>query len=330
MRLSYSFRPCSTASTIVAKSSSVRIIRPAFLATSVPLPIAIPMWAALIDGASLTPSPVIATTSPFCLSVSTSNTLCSGATRPTTPMLSIRFIRSASLERRELRAEDRLAVDPQLLGDRRAGHDVVTGDHANPDVRALGILDRLLGRRARWVDHPDEARHLKPVDVAQQIAGRGRTSPGRCHGHRPPSRAARPLPSAATCPSVSALQLGRPTGCSRRPKRRSRRGSSPPALPLDEAANDFIARRVGRLRERGHQLVGRVERKRRQPLVALVGSRRCPDRPCSASTSRAPSVGSPTTFRRRASRRWRRCTAGSRHRSCPTSRRRDGPCPSSS
>src|SRR5215475_13220043 len=55
-------RPCSTAKTIVAKLSSDRIIRPAFLATSVPEPMAIPMSAALMAGASLTPSPVMATT----------------------------------------------------------------------------------------------------------------------------------------------------------------------------------------------------------------------------------------------------------------------------
>ena len=96
LRLSYSLRPCSTANTMVAKLSSDRIIRPAFFATSVPLPMATPISAALIAGASLTPSPVIATTSPFFFKVSASSTLCSGATRPTTPMRSIRSSRSAS------------------------------------------------------------------------------------------------------------------------------------------------------------------------------------------------------------------------------------------
>ena len=145
-------------------------MRPAFLATSVPLPIAIPMWAALIDGASLTPSPVIATTSPFCLSVSTSSTLCSGATRPTMPIRSIRSQTLGLAHRGELRTEDRLPVDPELLRDRRAGDDVVTGDHPNSDVSLLGVLDGLLRRRARRVDHPHEARHLDAVDIAQQVA----------------------------------------------------------------------------------------------------------------------------------------------------------------
>ena len=57
---------------------------------------AMPMSAALIAGASLTPSPVMATTSPFLRRVSTISTLCSGATRPTTPILSMRSSRSCS------------------------------------------------------------------------------------------------------------------------------------------------------------------------------------------------------------------------------------------
>ena len=53
--------PSSTALTIVAKLSSVRIIAAASLETSVPvMPIAMPMSACLSAGASLTPSPVIA------------------------------------------------------------------------------------------------------------------------------------------------------------------------------------------------------------------------------------------------------------------------------
>ena len=50
--------------TMVEKLSSVRIITAASLVTSVPVPIAIPMSAFFTAGASLTPSPVIATISP--------------------------------------------------------------------------------------------------------------------------------------------------------------------------------------------------------------------------------------------------------------------------
>ena len=58
-------KPSRTASTMVAKLSLARIIRAASLVTSVPLiPIATPMSAAFSAGASLTPSPVIATMLP--------------------------------------------------------------------------------------------------------------------------------------------------------------------------------------------------------------------------------------------------------------------------
>ena len=56
-------RPSSTAATIEAKLSSVSIIAAASLLTSVPvIPMAMPMSAFLSAGASLTPSPVMATT----------------------------------------------------------------------------------------------------------------------------------------------------------------------------------------------------------------------------------------------------------------------------
>ena len=63
LRLSYRPRPIRTALTIVEKSSSVRIIAAASFETSVPvMPMAMPMSARFRAGASLTPSPVIATT----------------------------------------------------------------------------------------------------------------------------------------------------------------------------------------------------------------------------------------------------------------------------
>ena len=63
--LAYTARPSSTAWTIEAKLSSVRIMSAASLATSVPArPMATPMSAFLSAGASLTPSPVTATTWP--------------------------------------------------------------------------------------------------------------------------------------------------------------------------------------------------------------------------------------------------------------------------
>ena len=67
------FLPHLTAVTIEAKLSSNRIMSEASLATSVPvIPIAKPTSAFLSAGASLVPSPVTATISPFYLSPVTS------------------------------------------------------------------------------------------------------------------------------------------------------------------------------------------------------------------------------------------------------------------
>ena len=75
-------RPSRTASTMVAKLSSARIILAASFVTSVPVtPIAMPMSADFSAGASLTPSPVIATMLPSACSASTMRSLCAGATR---------------------------------------------------------------------------------------------------------------------------------------------------------------------------------------------------------------------------------------------------------
>ena len=80
--LSKTTRPSRTAPTIVAKLSSCSTMSPASLVTSVPvMPIATPMSACLSAGASLTPSPVIATTSPSRCSASTMRSLSSGDTR---------------------------------------------------------------------------------------------------------------------------------------------------------------------------------------------------------------------------------------------------------
>jgi hypothetical protein len=43
----------------------------------------------------------------------------------------------------EVGAEDGLAADANLLGDGRAGGDVVAGHHADPDMRRLGAGHRV-------------------------------------------------------------------------------------------------------------------------------------------------------------------------------------------
>ena len=75
-------RPSRTAVTMVAKLSSSSIMCAASRATSVPpLPIATPMSARFSAGASLTPSPVMATNSPLSCSARTILIFCSGSTR---------------------------------------------------------------------------------------------------------------------------------------------------------------------------------------------------------------------------------------------------------
>ena len=84
-RLSYTVRPSSTAAAIEAKLSSTRTMSAASLAASVPLwPMATPTSARLSAGASLTPSPVIAATSPLACMASTRRSLCSGLARAKT------------------------------------------------------------------------------------------------------------------------------------------------------------------------------------------------------------------------------------------------------
>jgi hypothetical protein len=75
-------RPSSTAATIDAKLSSNRTMADACFATSVPLtPMAIPMSTVCRAGASLTPSPVMATTWPRPFQARTTRSLCSAETR---------------------------------------------------------------------------------------------------------------------------------------------------------------------------------------------------------------------------------------------------------
>ena len=83
--LSYTVRPSCTADTIEAKLSSRSTICEASLAASVPLwPMAMPMSACLSAGASLTPSPVMATVWPRDCSARTMRSLCSGVVRANT------------------------------------------------------------------------------------------------------------------------------------------------------------------------------------------------------------------------------------------------------
>ena len=90
--------PSSTAETIVAKLSSISTMEAASFVTSVPdIPIAIPISASLIAGASLTPSPVIATILFSFLKAFTILSLWCGDTLAKTLIFFIFFLSSSSL-----------------------------------------------------------------------------------------------------------------------------------------------------------------------------------------------------------------------------------------
>ena len=62
-----------------------------------------------------------------------------------------------------------LPCDAQLLGDRLGGDGVVAGDHPDLDPGAVGLGDRLLGRRPRRVDDADEGQEGHPVEERQEV-----------------------------------------------------------------------------------------------------------------------------------------------------------------
>ncbi|VVC03207.1 Uncharacterised protein [Candidatus Burarchaeum australiense] len=89
--------PSRTAFTMVAKLSSMSTMSLASLATSVPvMPMDTPMSARFSAGASFTPSPVTAITSPLRFSAFTMRSLCSGETAAKTRALLTRTASSSS------------------------------------------------------------------------------------------------------------------------------------------------------------------------------------------------------------------------------------------
>ena len=170
LRLSYTVRPCSTARMMVAKLSSERIMRPAFLATCgagahgdadvgrLDRRSVVHAVAGHGDDVALLPERL------------DEQHLVLGRDAP--DHADVVDARQPLLfaQRGELRPEHRGTGDAELLGDGRPGGHVVAGDHAHPDVGALGIPDGRLGLVAGRVDHGDEGRHLEIGDVAQQVA----------------------------------------------------------------------------------------------------------------------------------------------------------------
>ena len=186
-------RPSSMALTMLAKLSSSRMMSAASLATSVPdRPIAMPMSAALSAGASLTPSPVTATTSPFLCSAWTMNIFCTAVTRANRISGASRAICScAGVIVRDLVAahDERLgaAHDADLArdGDRRMR--IVAGDHDD--------LDAGLAAARRRGRHFGPGRILEPDEPARgRAVPRRPAPPPRAAGTPAPARAGRSAP----------------------------------------------------------------------------------------------------------------------------------------
>jgi hypothetical protein len=161
-------RPSSTAATTEAKLSSMRTSSAASLATSVPVrPIAMPMSACLSAGASLTPSPVIATISPSPRRTFASRSFLLGVdareddvalAQPATQLGIVHF--------GQLRTGDHVRLSPDQADpprDRLAGAAAVAGDHDDADSRVPAAADRVRNLGTRRVDHADEAEELEVV-----------------------------------------------------------------------------------------------------------------------------------------------------------------------
>ena len=132
-------RPSSTAATIVAKLSSASTMSAASFETSVPvMPMATPMSAFFSAGASLTPSPVIATTAPFALQRLDDAQLVLGIDARVDRHLGDRAASASSdsfSSSAPVMARPSAAM-PELLSDDRRRSRVVAGDHQRTNAGA--------------------------------------------------------------------------------------------------------------------------------------------------------------------------------------------------
>src|SRR5689334_17967595 len=139
------------------KSSSSSTSAAASRATSVPRPpIAMPMCAAFSAGASFTPSPVIATTSPFAFNASTSRSFCSGTTRQSRLQLTL-------IECVQLGAGHRAASarQPDFPCDVQRSRGVIACDHDYADARLPGFGDRFQHAGTNRIKQTDQSQEFE-------------------------------------------------------------------------------------------------------------------------------------------------------------------------
>ena len=170
----------------------------------------------------------------------------------------------------ELRAGDGAALDAELVRDRRGGDRVVAGDHPHLDAGRVGGGDRGLRRGTRRVDDADQRQQRQVLHQRQQVAARverrGVEVPAGGRHHAQALRG-EPLVLGEVALREAGVDRGR---LERRIEVRRRAGEQLVGRALDEAADDLLPRLVGHAVERGHQLVGGVERERGDARVALA------------------------------------------------------------
>ena len=242
VRLSKTPRPSSTAASMVAKLSSVRTMSAESLATSEPtIPIATPMSACLSAGASLTPSPVIATTSSRDCRASTMRSFCSAVTRAKTWVRSIRSGRSSSPVASSSRPVTTTGLhpgpgQPDVGADGRPGGRVVAGDHLDRDPGRTAPRHRRDRLGPRGVDEAGQPHQRESPGLQGGVrVGRGVDRPGA----RGPARAG-PVRRA---PRRGPARRRRVQGCrwSRRPARgrcTAAPGARPPPWPAGPRPRD--------------------------------------------------------------------------------------------
>ena len=113
-------------------------------------------------GASFTPSPVIATTSPRERSASAMRSLASGEVRANTisPGLVEQLVELRLAHRVEVAADhggQASCADPDLAGDLGSGQRMITGDDQHADAGGVTSRDRFGDLGAGWVEHRDGA-----------------------------------------------------------------------------------------------------------------------------------------------------------------------------
>ncbi len=186
-------------------------------------------------GASLTPSPVIATTWPSARSASAIRSFASGCCgrRSARSSPAQQLVELGSLIRVELVARSRpriAAADADPPGDRRRGEAVIAGDDDDPDAGRVAARDRVGHLRPRRVDHRDQAEQDE-VALGVLAPRRDGSSPSRRRRRRPaPAGPARRSSSTSPRPRLRSRRRGRarPVGVRRCT---CSAGAPPPARP---------------------------------------------------------------------------------------------------